>query len=114
MATVPVFVFICDGQFPLISQVEGVEGIMAAYASALHTVALAGPTLFGHVVNNAAEIAGRSLSDKGNKYFVLLIITVENNTSYLLHCTSPIFYYSSFFAFPSKIILDISVGWSPY
>ncbi|GMP40511.1 hypothetical protein CsSME_00010935 [Camellia sinensis var. sinensis] len=56
-------------------QVEGVEGIMAAYASALRNVALAGPTLFGQVINTSAEIAGRSLSQDSSKYFVLLIIT---------------------------------------
>ncbi|KAF3965039.1 hypothetical protein CMV_010732 [Castanea mollissima] len=38
-------------------KVEGVEGIMAAYSSALHNVALAGPTLFGQVINKAAQIA---------------------------------------------------------
>ncbi|KAK0602892.1 hypothetical protein LWI29_037974 [Acer saccharum] len=58
------------------SEVEGVDGIMAAYASALHNVALAGPTLFGPVINMAAEIAGQSLSHNDrSKYFVLLIIT---------------------------------------
>nr|CAN68494.1 hypothetical protein VITISV_022266 [Vitis vinifera] len=56
-------------------EVEGVQGIMAAYASALNHVALAGPTLFGQVINNAAEIAGQSLSYNSCKYFVLLIIT---------------------------------------
>ncbi|KAK9286147.1 hypothetical protein L1049_014529 [Liquidambar formosana] len=56
-------------------EVEGVEGIMAAYASALHNVALAGPTLFGQVINKATEIAGQSLSLNDKKYFVLLIIT---------------------------------------
>ncbi|KAK3200451.1 hypothetical protein Dsin_023866 [Dipteronia sinensis] len=57
-------------------KVEGVDGIMAAYASALHNVALAGPTLFGPVINMATEIAGQSLShDDRSKYFVLLIIT---------------------------------------
>ncbi|RVX19050.1 Protein BONZAI 3 [Vitis vinifera] len=56
-------------------EVEGVQGIMAAYASALNHVALAGPTLFGQVINNAAEIAGQSLSYSSCKYFVLLIIT---------------------------------------
>ena len=39
-------------------QVEGVQGIMAAYASTLNHVGLAGPTLFGPVINNAGEIAG--------------------------------------------------------
>ncbi|VVA12788.1 PREDICTED: BONZAI [Prunus dulcis] len=56
-------------------EVEGVEGIMGAYATALHNVSLAGPTLFGQVVNKAAEIAGRSLSSSNKKYYVLLIIT---------------------------------------
>ncbi|THG20274.1 hypothetical protein TEA_013336 [Camellia sinensis var. sinensis] len=55
-------------------EVEGIEGIMAAYGSALRNVALAGPTLFGQVINTAAEIAGRSLSQDSSKYFVLLII----------------------------------------
>ena len=63
-------------------QVEGVEGIMAAYASALRNVALAGPTLFGQVINTAAEIAGRSLSQDSSKYFVLLIITVNDKFSF--------------------------------
>ncbi|KAG6646481.1 hypothetical protein I3843_07G011300 [Carya illinoinensis] len=56
-------------------EAEGVEGIMTAYASALHNVALAGPTLFGQVINTAAQTAGQSLSYNSNKYFVLLIIT---------------------------------------
>ncbi|XP_074570100.1 protein BONZAI 3 [Curcuma longa] len=57
------------------SEVSGIEGIMAAYAMALHNVALAGPTLFGPVICKAAEIAARSLSNGQNKYYVLLIIT---------------------------------------
>ncbi|XP_031253183.1 protein BONZAI 3-like [Pistacia vera] len=56
-------------------EVEGVEGIMAAYANALHNVSLAGPTLFGQVINMAAQITGQSLSHDSSKYFVLLIIT---------------------------------------
>ncbi|KAM3705026.1 hypothetical protein ACJW31_03G049700 [Castanea mollissima] len=56
-------------------EVEGVEGIMAAYARALHNVALAGPTLFGPVINTVAQIAGQSILYNSNKYFVLLIIT---------------------------------------
>ncbi|PWA89020.1 calcium-dependent phospholipid-binding Copine family protein [Artemisia annua] len=56
-------------------EVEGVHGIMTAYQSALHTVSLHGPTLFGQIINQAAEIAGQSLSTNSNKYFVLLIIT---------------------------------------
>ncbi|CAI0383687.1 unnamed protein product [Linum tenue] len=56
-------------------EVNGVEGIMSAYTAALHNVTLAGPTLFGRVINNAAQIAGQSLSHDHRKYYVLLIIT---------------------------------------
>lgn len=56
-------------------EVEGVQGIMAAYQSALHNVSLHGPTLFGQIVNQAAEIAAQSISQNSSKYFVLLIIT---------------------------------------
>ncbi|KMT13538.1 hypothetical protein BVRB_4g083170 isoform A [Beta vulgaris subsp. vulgaris] len=60
---------------PYNSEVEGIEGIMAAYNSALQTVALSGPTLFGKVIHKAAEIAGQSLEHSKSKYYVLLIIT---------------------------------------
>ncbi|KAL6318415.1 hypothetical protein AAG906_041180 [Vitis piasezkii] len=56
-------------------EVERVQEIMAAYASALNHVALGGPTLFGQVINNVVEIAGHSLCYNNCKYFVLLIIT---------------------------------------
>ncbi|CAN6333310.1 unnamed protein product [Urochloa humidicola] len=56
-------------------EVVGVEGIMSAYTSSLHSVSLAGPTMFGPVINKAAEIASQSLQYSNNKYFVLLIIT---------------------------------------
>ncbi|KAL0884636.1 hypothetical protein Bca101_008617 [Brassica carinata] len=56
-------------------EVVGVDGIMSAYSSALANVALAGPTLFSHVVDKAAHIASQSLSQNSPKYFVLLIIT---------------------------------------
>ncbi|KAG6646144.1 hypothetical protein CIPAW_08G173800 [Carya illinoinensis] len=56
-------------------EVEGVEGIMSAYASALHNVTLAGPTLFGQVIKTTAQIASQSVSYNSKKYFVLLIIT---------------------------------------
>lgn len=65
----------------------GVEGIMDAYASALHTVRLSGPTLFGPVINMAAQMAAESLSSYNSaKYYVLLIITVRKivNWFYLL------------------------------
>ncbi|KAL0464035.1 UNVERIFIED_CONTAM: protein BONZAI 1 [Sesamum latifolium] len=56
-------------------EVEGIHGIMMAYTSALFNVSLAGPTLFGHVVTNAAQIASASVAKNERKYFVLLIIT---------------------------------------
>ncbi|KAI8529289.1 hypothetical protein RHMOL_Rhmol12G0213600 [Rhododendron molle] len=56
-------------------RVEGIQGIMTAYTSALFNVSLAGPTLFGPVISTAAQIAGQSLADNHQKYFVLLIIT---------------------------------------
>ncbi|TYJ08013.1 hypothetical protein E1A91_A11G045500v1 [Gossypium mustelinum] len=59
-------------------EVEGIRGIMMAYTSALFNVSLAGPTLFGHVINRAAMIASQSLANDAKKYFVLLIITVAN------------------------------------
>ncbi|XP_055961076.1 protein BONZAI 1-like [Mercurialis annua] len=56
-------------------EVEGIQGIMMAYNSALFNVSLAGPTLFGPVINTAALFASQSLANGGKKYFVLLIIT---------------------------------------
>ncbi|XP_061357122.1 protein BONZAI 1-like [Gastrolobium bilobum] len=56
-------------------EVEGIQGIMMAYISALHNVSLAGPTLFGPVISNAALIASQSVANGGRNYFVLLIIT---------------------------------------
>ncbi|KAK9926529.1 hypothetical protein M0R45_023755 [Rubus argutus] len=56
-------------------EVEGIQGIMVAYSSALQNVSLAGPTLFGPIITNAALIASQSLTNGGQKYFVLLIIT---------------------------------------
>ncbi|MCL7023051.1 hypothetical protein MKW94_008339, partial [Papaver nudicaule] len=55
-------------------EVEGVSGIMSAYSSALQNYSLHGPTLFGKVINRAAQIAAESLHNQ-TKYFVLLIIT---------------------------------------
>ncbi|KAG8496548.1 hypothetical protein CXB51_007653 [Gossypium anomalum] len=56
-------------------EVQGIQGIMMAYTSALLNVSLAGPTLFGHVINRASGVACDSLSTGAKKYFVLLIIT---------------------------------------
>uniref|UniRef100_A0A0E0K0E7 VWFA domain-containing protein n=1 Tax=Oryza punctata TaxID=4537 RepID=A0A0E0K0E7_ORYPU len=56
-------------------EVEGIQGIMSAYISALRNVSLAGPTLFGPVVSTATAIANQSLANNQQKYFVLLIVT---------------------------------------
>nr|GMD35607.1 protein BONZAI 1-like isoform X1 [Ipomoea batatas] len=56
-------------------EVEGIQGIMMAYTNALFNVSLAGPTLFGPVINAAAQIAGESATRKEQKYYILLIIT---------------------------------------
>ncbi|XVF06587.1 hypothetical protein REPUB_Repub06bG0062100 [Reevesia pubescens] len=56
-------------------EVEGVQGIMAAYSNALRNFTLAGPTLFSHVINTAAQMASQAISNDIRKYFVLLIIT---------------------------------------
>ncbi|KAH1115018.1 hypothetical protein J1N35_008396 [Gossypium stocksii] len=56
-------------------EVQGIQGIMMAYTSALFNVSLAGPTLFGHVINRASVVACDSLSTGAKKYFALLIIT---------------------------------------
>ncbi|KAG5044339.1 hypothetical protein JHK87_008254 [Glycine soja] len=61
---------------PGASEVVGVEGIMDAYVSALSSVTLSGPTLFGPVINMAAQTAAQSLTSvNSTKYYVLLIIT---------------------------------------
>ncbi|XP_078433387.1 protein BONZAI 1-like [Wolffia australiana] len=57
------------------SEVEGVQGVISAYFSALYNVSLAGPTLFGPVINIASALAGQAQSLGQQKYFVLLIIT---------------------------------------
>lgn len=56
---------------------------MAAYASALHNVTLSGPTLFGNVLNTAAQMAGQATSNDITKYFVLLIMTVIKKVTIL-------------------------------
>ncbi|KAF0891980.1 hypothetical protein E2562_011356 [Oryza meyeriana var. granulata] len=56
-------------------EVEGIQGIMSAYISALRNVSLAGPTLFGPVISTATALANQSLASNQQKYFVLLIVT---------------------------------------
>ncbi|CAN6471891.1 unnamed protein product [Victoria cruziana] len=64
-----------NGRLNAYQQVDGIRGIMFAYESALRNVSLAGPTLFGPIINKAAQTAGQSLTSNEQKYFVLLIIT---------------------------------------
>ncbi|KAM0879028.1 hypothetical protein ACQ4PT_034487 [Festuca glaucescens] len=56
-------------------EVEGIQGIMSAYISALRNVSLAGPTLFGPLISTATAIASQSLTNNQQKYFILLIVT---------------------------------------
>nr|CAB3449890.1 unnamed protein product [Digitaria exilis] len=56
-------------------EVDGIQGIMSAYISALRNVSLAGPTLFGQLISTAMAIASQSLADNQQKYFILLIVT---------------------------------------
>ncbi|XP_074325136.1 protein BONZAI 1-like isoform X2 [Apium graveolens] len=56
-------------------EVEGIQGILKSYTSALFNVSLAGPTLFGPVITAASLIASQSLENTQHKYYVLLIIT---------------------------------------
>jgi len=53
---------------------QGVEGVLAAYYKALHSVQLYGPTNFSPVINHVANFAAAYQSDP-SQYFVLLIIT---------------------------------------
>ncbi|XP_024519933.1 protein BONZAI 1 isoform X2 [Selaginella moellendorffii] len=64
-----------DKRAHILTQVDGVDGILRAYSQALKSVALAGPTLFAPVVNMASSIASEYISQEKQKYFVLLIIT---------------------------------------
>lgn len=56
-------------------EVDGVAGILEAYSHTIRTVYLAGPTIFGPVINEASEIARHAANERSHKYFVLLIIT---------------------------------------
>ncbi|KAL6899120.1 hypothetical protein ACP4OV_005778 [Aristida adscensionis] len=56
-------------------EVDGIQGIMSAYISALRNVSLAGPTLLGQLISTATAIASQSLAGNQPKYFILLILT---------------------------------------
>lgn len=62
--------------FNLVSEeLRGVAEVFAAYESTLKVVSLAGPTMFGPVINKAAEIVSHSVENGSKTYSVLLIIT---------------------------------------
>ncbi|KAI5080565.1 hypothetical protein GOP47_0003748 [Adiantum capillus-veneris] len=56
-------------------EVLGVAGILEAYSQGIHRVRLAGPTIFGPVIEKASSIAKQAKELEQQKYFVLLIIT---------------------------------------
>lgn len=61
---------------PYQPEVEGVTGILCAYADSFQSVRLHGPTHFAPLVRQAGAIAAQFSSSAGSlKYFVLLIIT---------------------------------------
>lgn len=57
-------------------EVDGLDGIVAAYKSALKNVNLYGPTNFAPTVELVADMAEEAQVSQGNqKYFILLILT---------------------------------------
>lgn len=56
-------------------EVSGVAGILEAYSQEIRHIYLAGPTIFGPVINQAALKASQAAARGLHKYFVLLIIT---------------------------------------
>eukprot|EP00250_Pteridium_aquilinum_P002723 c12946_g1_i1 orf=428-2179(+) len=56
-------------------EVTGIAGILEAYAQGIHSIRLAGPTIFGPIIERAAAIATQAKERDQHKYFVLLIIT---------------------------------------
>lgn len=81
-----------------------------AYSSALQNVSLAGPTLFGPIITNAASIASQSLANGGQKYFVLLIITASVRGLNICVHKIPSFFlttiFSIFLSFKHSLILQ--------
>ncbi|CAI2170259.1 16459_t:CDS:10 [Funneliformis geosporum] len=57
-------------------EVEGVDGIMAAYSQAIHSVELYGPTYFSPIINQTAERIKEEVAvGNDNVYYILLVIT---------------------------------------
>ena len=67
-----------DHCFPLTGdptnpEVLGLQGIMQAYAGAIHQVGLSGPTFFEHIFNYANYIA--KVNEPNNVYTILMVLT---------------------------------------
>jgi len=60
---------------PNAPEVNGVQGIIQAYRTALFNVGLSGPTNFAPTINMAASMASQFVSQQSQKYFILLILT---------------------------------------
>jgi len=56
-------------------EVQGVEGILSAYANSMQSVRLHGPTCFAPIINAAASLAAQSRAEGSRKYIVMLILT---------------------------------------
>eukprot|EP00249_Psilotum_nudum_P013506 c24369_g1_i2 orf=775-2379(+) len=57
------------------AEVVGVQGILHAYGEAVRRVILAGPTIFGPIINAASALASDAMLQGKQMYYVLLIIT---------------------------------------
>ncbi|KAF8941089.1 Copine-8 [Dissophora ornata] len=69
-----------DKKFPVYGfggkpEVDGVDGILAAYWHALQFAQLYGPTNFSPVINQTAAICNQHRSGQTEEYYVLLILT---------------------------------------
>jgi hypothetical protein len=60
-------------------EVAGLSGLMAAYQAAVHIVQLYGPTNFAPTIRTfAAQVRAEQVSQKNQKYFVLMLLTVRS------------------------------------
>lgn len=60
---------------PANPEVFGVQGILQAYRNCLRSVYLNGPTLFGHILRTAMEVASRPWAPGSQCYYILMILT---------------------------------------
>ena len=57
-------------------EVDGLEGVIEAYKTAIQTLKLSGPTHFAQVIKMVADMAeSERVSQANQKYFILLLIT---------------------------------------